>query len=121
MPSTAASPFRTGGPGYEISDVKRPPADTLPATKIRAGGDVTFTVRPAAEYSDFSKLTVNGYDCLTGGGKAKRLRDGFRAEERGRSYTVTLTGVTGNISADIAAHKLVARRADRAAGAGESS
>ena len=60
----------TGGPGYEISDVKRLPADTLPDTEIRAGGDVTFTVRPTAEYSDFSKLTVNGYDCLTGSGKA---------------------------------------------------
>lgn len=26
----------TGGPGYEISDVKRLPADTPPDTKIRA-------------------------------------------------------------------------------------
>lgn len=60
----------TGGPGYEIFGVKRLPADTLPDTEIRAGGDVTFTVRPTAEYSDFSKLTVNGYDCLTGSGKA---------------------------------------------------
>ena len=97
----------TGGPGYEISDVKRLPADTLPATEIRAGGDVTFTVRPAAEYSDFSKLTVNGYDCLTGSGKAADCETVSARKNADGSYTVTLTGVTGNISADIAAHKLV--------------
>ena len=97
----------TGGPGYEISDVKRLPADTLPATKIRAGGDVTFRVRPAAEYSDFSKLTVNGYDCLTGSGKAADCETVSARKNADGSYTVTLTGVTGNISADIAAHKLV--------------
>ena len=97
----------TGGPCYEISDVKRLPADTLPATKIRAGGDVTFTVRPAAEYSDFSKLIVNGYDCLTGSGKAADCETVSARKNADGSYTVTLTGVTGNISADIAAHKLV--------------
>ena len=97
----------TGGPGYEISDVKRLPADTLPDTEIRAGGDVTFTVRPAAEYSDFSKLTVNGYDCLTGSGKAAGCETVSARKNADGSYTVTLTGVTGNISADIAAHKLV--------------
>ena len=97
----------TGGPGYEISDVKRLPADTPPDTKIRAGGDVTFTVRPAAEYSDFSKLTVNGYDCLTGSGKAADCETVSARKNADGSYTVTLTSVTGNISADIAAHKLV--------------
>ena len=97
----------TGRPGYEISDVKRLPADTLPDTKIRAGGDVTFTVRPAAEYSDFSKLTVNGYDCLTGSGKAAGCETVSARKNADGSYTVTLTGVTDNISADIAAHKLV--------------
>lgn len=97
----------TGGPGYEISDVKRLPADTPPATEIRAGGDVTFTVRPAAEYSDFSKLTVNGYDCLTGSGNAADCETVSARKNADGSYTVTLTGVTGNISADIAAHKLV--------------
>ena len=97
----------TGGPGYEISGVKRLPADTPPATEIRAGGDVTFTVRPAAEYSDFSKLTVNGYDCLTGSGKAAYCETVSARKNADGSYTVTLTGVTGNISADIAAHKLV--------------
>ena len=96
----------TGGPGYEISNVKRLPADTPPATQIRAGGDVTFTVRPAAEYSDFSKLTVNGYDCLTGSGNAADCETVSARKNADGSYTVTLTGVTGNISADIAAHKL---------------
>lgn len=100
-------PIPTGGPGYEISDVKRLPADTLPDTEIRAGGDVTFTVRPAAEYSNFSKLTVNGYDCLTGSGKAAGCETVSARKNADGSYTVTLTGVTGNISADIAAHKLV--------------
>ena len=97
----------TDGSGYEISDVKRLPADTLPDTEIRAGGDVTFTVRPAAEYSDFSKLTVNGYDCLTGSGNAAGCETVSARKNADGSYTVTLTGVTGNISADIAAHKLV--------------
>ena len=100
-------PILTGGPSYEISDVKRLPADTLPDTEIRAGGDVTFTVRPAAEYSDFSKLTVNGYDCLTGSGNAAGCETVSARKNADGSYTVTLTGVTGNISADIAAHKLV--------------
>ena len=100
-------PILTGGPGYEISDVKRLPAYTLPDTEIRAGGDVTFTVRPAAEYSDFSKLTVNGYDCLTGSGNAAGCETVSARKNADGSYTVTLTGVTGNISADIAAHKLV--------------
>ena len=100
-------PILTGGSGYEISDVKRLPADTLPDTEIRAGGDVTFTVRPAAEYSDFSKLTVNGYDCLTGSGNAAGCETVSARKNADGSYTVTLTGVTGNISADIAAHKLV--------------
>ena len=100
-------PILTGGSGYEISDVKRLPADTLPDTEIRAGGDVTFTVRPATEYSDFSRLTVNGYDCLTGSGKAAGCETVSARKNADGSYTVTLTGVTGNISADIAAHKLV--------------
>ena len=52
----------TAGTGYLIDSVVRTPADTTPETKIRAGGDVAFTVRLAGEYSTFSKLTVNGYD-----------------------------------------------------------
>ncbi len=86
----------TGGPAAKISDVKRGACGHSAGCKIRAGGDVTaFTVRPAAEYSDYSKLTVNGYDCLTSGGKATNCRAVSARKNADRSYTVTLTGVTG--------------------------
>ena len=105
------------GAGYTITGVVRTPGETYegaPTNKIREGGDVTFTVGLNVEggYANFSKLVINGYDCLTGelvdeeavyencdSVTATRNSDG--------SYTVTIQNVGGNIDADIEAHQLV--------------
>ena len=104
----------TGDAGYTIKNIERNPDDTTPETQIRKGGDVTFTVGLNVEggYANFSKLVINGYDCLTGelvdeeavyencdSVTATRNSDG--------SYTVTIQNVGGNIDADIEAHQLV--------------
>ena len=105
------------GAGYTITGVVRTPGETYegaPTNKIRKGGDVTFTVGLNVEggYANFSKLVINGYDCLTGelvdeeavyencdSVTATRNSDGC--------YTVTIQNVGGNIDADIEAHQLV--------------
>ena len=57
------------GAGYTITDVVRTPGETYEGAttnEIRKGGDVTFTVGLNVEggYANFSKLVINGYDCL---------------------------------------------------------
>ena len=104
----------TGDAGYTIENIERNPDDTTPETQIRKGGDVTFTVGLNAEdgYANFSKLVINGYDCLTGelvdeetvyescdSVTATRNSDG--------SYTVTIQNVNGKITTDLEAHQLV--------------
>ena len=104
----------TGDEGYTIENIVRNPDDTTPKAQIRKGGDVTFIVGLNAEdgYANFSKLVINGYDCLTGelvdeetvyescdSVTATRNSDG--------SYTVTIQNVRGDIDADIEAHQLV--------------
>ena len=105
------------GAGYTITDVVRTPGETYegaPTNEIRKGGDVIFTIGLNAEdgYANFSKLVINGYDCLTGelvdeetgyencdSVTAIRNSDG--------SYTVTIQNVRGKITTDIEAHQLV--------------
>ena len=105
------------GAGYTITGVVRTPGETYegaPTNEIRKGGDVTFTVGLNVEggYANFSKLVINGYDCLTGelvdeetgyencdSVTATRNSDG--------SYTVTIQNVNGKITTDIEAHQLV--------------
>ena len=105
------------GAGYTITDVVRTPGETYegaPTNEIRKGGDVTFTVGLNVEggYANFSKLVINGYDCLTGelvdeetgyencdSVTATRNSDG--------SYTVTIQNVSSNITTAIEAHQLV--------------
>ena len=104
----------TGDAGYTIKNIERNPDDTTPETQIRKGGDVTFTVGLNVEggYANFSKLVINGYDCLTGelvdeetgyencdSVTATRNSDG--------SYTVTIQNARGKITTDIEAHQLV--------------
>ena len=104
----------TGDEGYTIENIERNPNDTTPETQIRKGGDVIFTIGLNAEdgYANFSKLVINGYDCLTGelvdeetgyencdSVTAIRNSDG--------SYTVTIQNVRGKITTDIEAHQLV--------------
>ena len=97
-----------GQASYTITEVSRTPAETYsgaPGTEIRKGGDLTFTVgaEGASGYVILSKLTINGYNCLTETGTATNCT-GVTAEENAKgTYTVTITGVSGEITTDIAA------------------
>ena len=99
----------TGDAGYTIKNIERNPDDTTPETQIRKGGDVTFTVGLNVEggYANFSKLVINGYDCLEQTGTAAGCDSVTATRNSDGSYTVTIQNVRGNIDADIEAHQLV--------------
>lgn len=64
------------------------------------------------DYSNITKLIINGYDCIAGKLiESKNDPDNCLSVAAVRnadgSYTVTITGVTNEIIADIAAHKVV--------------
>ena len=94
---------------YIITDIKRSPSDTLPENEVRKGGDVTFTVGADGDeaYVLLSNLTVNGYDCITGEGTAAGCTSVSALKNTDGSYTVTITGVAGNIEVDAEARKLI--------------
>ena len=98
-----------GAAGYTIKNIERNPDDTTPETQIRKGGDVTFTVGLNVEggYANFSKLVINGYDCLEQTGTATGCDSVTATRNSDGSYTVTIQNVGGNIDADIEAHQLV--------------
>ena len=98
-----------GAAGYTIKNIERNPDDTTPETQIRKGGDVTFTVGLNVEggYANFSKLVINGYDCLEQTGTAAGCDSVTATRNSDGSYTVTIQNVRGNIDADIEAHQLV--------------
>ena len=74
--------------GYTITDVVRTPDDTAPATEIRDGGDITFTVTPEEEHH-FKKLIVNEFDIF---GDAES--DDITVAHNGDgSYTITVSDV----------------------------
>ena len=100
------------GAGYTITGVVRTPGETYegaPTNEIRKGGDVTFTVGLNVEggYANFSKLVINGYDCLEQTGTATGCDSVTATRNSDGSYTVTIQNVGGNIDADIEAHQLV--------------
>ena len=100
------------GAGYTITDVVRTPGETYegaPTNEIQKGGDVTFTVGLNAEdgYANFSKLVINGYDCLEQTGTAAGCDSVTATRNSDGSYTVTIQNVRGDIDADIEAHQLV--------------
>ena len=100
------------GAGYTITDVVRTPGETYegaPTNEIRKGGDVTFTVGLNAEdgYANFSKLVINGYDCLEQTGTAAGCDSVTATRNSDGSYTVTIQNVNGKITTDIEAHQLV--------------
>ena len=100
------------GAGYTITGVVRTPGETYegaPTNEIRKGGDVTFIVGLNAEdgYANFSKLVINGYDCLEQTGTAAGCDSVTATRNSDGSYTVTIQNVRGNIDADIEAHQLV--------------
>ena len=103
------------GEGYTVTPKTCNPAEPYagaPAGEVRENGDVSFTVSLAGEYSNITKLIINGYDCIAG-----KLTEGKTAPDNclsvaavknaNGSYTVTITGVTDAISAAIEAHKVV--------------
>ena len=100
------------GAGYTITDVVRTPGETYegaPTNKIRKGGDVTFTVGLNVEggYANFSKLVINGYDCLEQTGTAAGCDSVTATRNSDGSYTVTIQNVNGKITTDIEAHQLI--------------
>ncbi len=100
------------GAGYTITDVVRTPGETYegaPTNEIRKGGDVTFTVGLNVEggYANFSKLVINGYDCLEQTGTAAGCDSVTAIRNSDGSYTVTIQNVNGKITTDIEAHQLV--------------
>ena len=100
------------GAGYTITGVVRTPGETYegaPTNKIREGGDVTFIVGLNVEggYANFSKLVINGYDCLEQTGTATGCDSLTATRNSDGSYTVTIQNVRGDIDADIEAHQLV--------------
>ena len=99
----------TGDAGYTIKNIERNPDDTTPETQIRKGGDVTFTVGLNVEggYANFSKLVINGYDCLEQTGTAAGCDSVTATRNSDGSYTVTIQNVNGKITTDIEAHQLV--------------
>ena len=95
------------GTGYVVSGVTRLPDDTAPDTQIRDGGDVTFTVGLTGDYSMIGILTINGYDCIAGTGTATGCQAVTAEKQDDGSYTITLTGVSAAIDADIEANQVV--------------
>lgn len=100
----------TNGIGYTIAVVARDPADTYtgaPTDEIRRGGDLTFMVKLAENYTTISRLVINGYDCITKSGTAENCEKVNAVKNSDGSYTVTISGVNGRITTDIKAHQLV--------------
>lgn len=88
----------------------RDPADTYagaPTDEIRRGGDLTFTVKLTGDYTTISQLVINGYDCIAGSGTAENCEKVDAVKNSDGSYTVTISGVIGEITTDIKAHQLV--------------
>lgn len=100
----------TSNTGYTIADIVREPAVTYagaPTDEIRRGGDLTFTVKLTGDYTTISQLVINRYDCIAGSGTAENCEKVNAVKNSDGSYTVTISGVIGEITTDIEAHKLV--------------
>lgn len=102
----------TDGSGYTVKVVNRTPSDTMPTTEIRKNGDLTFTVGLATDYTTISKLTVNGYDCITGKlidnkSKPDNCDSVSAVKNSDGTYAVTVKNITSNIVLNAEAHKVV--------------
>ena len=84
----------TGGTGWKVSDVKRTPEDTKPATEIRKNGTVTFTMTPVDKRL-FRKLIIGGMDRM-----ALPTTGNVTAVKNGAAYTITVKDVTSDITVD---------------------
>ena len=79
---------------WTVSDVKRAPDDTKPATEIRKNGTVTFTMTPVDKRL-FRKLIIGGVDCM-----ALPTTGNVTAVKNGAAYTITVKDVTSDITVD---------------------
>lgn len=79
---------------WTVSDVKRAPDDTKPATEIRKNGTVTFTMTPVDKRL-FRKLIIGGMDCM-----ALPTTGNVTAVKNGAAYTITVKDVTSTITVD---------------------
>lgn len=79
---------------WTVSDVKRAPDDTKPATEIRKNGTVTFTMTPVDKRL-FRKLIIGGMDCM-----ALPTTGNVTAVKNGAAYTITVKDVTSDITVD---------------------
>ena len=104
--------IQKSGTGYEVTNPIRTPSDTKPDTEIRKNGDLTFTVGLATDYTTISKLTVNGYDCITGKlidnkSKPDNCDSVSAVKNSDGTYAVTVKNITSNIVLNAEAHKVV--------------
>ena len=89
------------GTGYTVSVVEKIPNDYGDATKIRARGTVTFTVKPD-DGKYLTAMTVNNKNCfgeITNTDKNNKLT--VQNNQNG-SYTITVANVTQNIKLEAA-------------------
>ena len=100
------------GTGYKVIEGTKIPDQPSENGKVRDRGTVTFTVAVTGDYSNITNLVINGYDCIAG-----KLVDGKTTPENcdsvsvvknaDGSYTITVKNITGEISQQIEAHKVV--------------
>lgn len=101
-----------GGTGYTVTSIAGTPT-TAPATQVRRGGDVTFTVKPDAEngYTTLGGLIVNGYDCIAGklADEAQPVTNCSAVTAQVNadgSCTVTIRNVSAAPELNVTAHKV---------------
>lgn len=98
-----------GEPGvYTIrDDVAVHPADPAREDEVRRGGDLTFTIVPDdAAAGSMDGLAVNGWDCFTQSGEPQGCESVSSVKNADGSYTVTITGVSGDISIVPVTHQM---------------
>ena len=103
------------GTGYTVTVVKYNPATTYEGEnsgKIRENGDVTFTVSPATDYTGITKLMINDYDCIEKSGSVGGCAAVTVDKIENGKVTVTVKGVTQNISLTAEALKLQTENKD---------
>ena len=101
--------------GYTVTVVKYNPDTTYEGEnsgKVREDGDITFTVSPATGYTGITKLMINGYDCIEKSGTVSGCTAVTVDKIENGEVTVTVKGVTQDISLTAEALKLQTENKD---------
>ena len=101
--------------GYTVTVVKYNPDTTYEGEnsgKVRKDGDITFTVSPATGYTGITKLMINGYDCIEKSGTVSGCTAVTVDKIENGEVTVTVKGVTQDISLTAEALKLQTENKD---------